>query len=106
MAPEQAGLDAGGELLDVAVGHVQQRHLSLGGQQLTSLLDAGLPRLHRDPHERVHQITFRANHKPTVDASSAGGTVRIPRRRKSPTGIVCSCACTIRRHSNVASEPA
>src|SRR3954452_11362571 len=104
-AAEQPGAPAGGDLLGIARRRDEQCHLGVVGHERGRLVDARLPAPLGDPDDRSHHTTREANHRASVQAASAGGTVSAPSLRNSPRSVDSSWACTTRRHSSVASEP-
>lgn len=80
MPPEPAARRVVDEMLGIGGGDVEQRDLGVGRQRRSGMVDAPLPRGFRDPDDRAHQMTCKANHKPTVDATSEAGTVSAPSR--------------------------
>src|SRR3954447_18151059 len=104
-APEQPGAPAGGDLLGIARGRDQQRPPGVIGDEGGRLVDARLPAPLGDPDDRSHHTTREANHRASVQAASAGGTVSAPSLRNSPRSVDSSWAWTTRRQSRVASEP-
>src|SRR4051812_39509579 len=104
-AAEQPGTPAGGDLLGIARRRDEQRHLGVVGHEGGRLVDARLPAPLGDPDDRSHHTTRKANHRASVQAASAGGTVSAPSLRNSPRSVDSSWAWRTRRHSSVASEP-
>ena len=105
MAAEQPRRAASGELLDILRGHVEKGDLSVRGEERHGLINTRFPAAFRYPHDRAHHTSCKANHSATVEVTNASGTVRSPRRVNSAMSVSWSCACTIRRHSSVASDP-
>src|SRR3954452_24934035 len=104
-APDQPGTPAGGALLGIARRREEQRHRGAVGPEGGPIVDARLPAPLGDPADRSHHTTRKANHRASVQAASAGGTVSGASLRNSPRSVDSSGAWTTRRHSSVASEP-
>ena len=87
--------------LHVAGRDMDERDVGIGGDGVDAILPPALD----DPHDRAHQTTCRANHRPAVAATRIAGTLLSPSTVNARMSVGSSCACITRRHSSVASEP-
>jgi len=77
-------------VLDVGWRHVQERDLGVAGHELTGAVYTLLPGALSYPDDRSHQMTCRANHNASVEATRINGTVRTPSRVNSPMSVSSS----------------